>query len=207
MTTRGTLFDVLRRDVARCCFVGMLLCAALAQTPPPAAAPEAGRAASGQSLAGSTKLTAPAPDGARDLGSLLPRDLSPWGRFRTAHIVVKAVMIGLAFASLVTWTVASAKALELIAAKRQLRRALRVLTQVSSLAEAREQLSERGSLTAALGAAMVELRLSHDTSDKVGVKERVASRLERLEARTSRLMSRGTGMLATIGANAPFVGL
>jgi hypothetical protein len=33
-----------------------------------------------------------------------PRDLSPWGMFMQADIVVKAVMIGLALASLVTWT-------------------------------------------------------------------------------------------------------
>jgi len=127
--------------------------------------------------------------------------------FLTAHIVVKAVMIGLAFASLITWTVAFAKALELIAAKRQLRRALHVLAQVSSLAKAREQLSKEGSIAAALEAATAELRLSSAATDKTGVKERVASRLERIEARSGRLMTRGTGVLATIGATAPFVGL
>ena len=47
----------------------------------------------------------------------LPRDLSPWGMFMQADIVVKAVMIGLAIASFVTWTVWLAKTLELIAAK------------------------------------------------------------------------------------------
>jgi biopolymer transport protein ExbB len=35
----------------------------------------------------------------------------------------------------------------------------------------------------------------------------VASRLERLEAATGRRMLKGTGVLATIGATAPFVGL
>jgi biopolymer transport protein ExbB len=54
---------------------------------------------------------------------------------------------------------------------------------------------------------MAELRLSSATIDKAGVKERVASRLERIEARSGRLMTRGTGVLATIGAIAPFVGL
>ena len=39
------------------------------------------------------------------------------------------------------------------------------------------------------------------------MKERVASRLQRLEANSGRLMLRGTGILATIGATAPFVGL
>jgi biopolymer transport protein ExbB len=35
------------------------------------------------------------------------RELSPWSMFLSADIVVKAVMIGLAFASLVTWTALS----------------------------------------------------------------------------------------------------
>ena len=42
----------------------------------------------------------------------LPRDLSPWGMFLSADIVVKGVLIGLVFASFVTWTVALAKGLE-----------------------------------------------------------------------------------------------
>src|SRR5262245_51712401 len=40
---------------------------------------------------------------------LLPRDLSPWGMFVAADNLVKAVMIGLAFASVLTWTIALAK--------------------------------------------------------------------------------------------------
>ena len=40
-----------------------------------------------------------------------------------------------------------------------------------------------------------------------GLKERAASRLERIEAAAGRAMTRGTGILATIGATAPFVGL
>lgn len=44
-------------------------------------------------------------------------------------------------------------------------------------------------------------------SDKEGVKERVASRLERIEASVGRRLGLGTGLLATIGATAPFVGL
>src|SRR5258708_15095038 len=35
----------------------------------------------------------------------LPQDLSPWGMFMTADRLVKAVMIGLAVASVITWTV------------------------------------------------------------------------------------------------------
>ena len=44
-------------------------------------------------------------------------------------------------------------------------------------------------------------------SHPTGVKERIASRLERIEAAAGRRMIRGTGILATVGATAPFVGL
>src|SRR5262249_4671203 len=50
-------------------------------------------------------------------------------------------------------------------------------------------------------------RASDGAVDKDGLKERIASRLERIEAAFSRRISRGTGVLATIGATAPFVGL
>ena len=49
------------------------------------------------------------PTGSGADAATLPRDLSPWGMFMAADVVVKAVMIGLAFASLVTWTVWLAK--------------------------------------------------------------------------------------------------
>ena len=52
----------------------------------------------------------------------LPRDLSPWGMFMAADIVVKAVMVGLVFASVLTWTIWFAKAIELMTARRRLRR-------------------------------------------------------------------------------------
>jgi biopolymer transport protein ExbB len=58
-----------------------------------------------------------------------------------------------------------------------------------------------------LDAAETELRLSADAISADGVKERIASRLERIEAAAGRRMIRGTGILATVGATAPFVGL
>src|SRR5262245_37700247 len=48
----------------------------------------------------------------------LPRDLSPWSMFQAADWMVKAVMVSLAFASLVTWTIWFAKAWELLRARR-----------------------------------------------------------------------------------------
>jgi biopolymer transport protein ExbB len=147
---------------------------------------------------------APAPE----ITLKLPRDLSPWGMFLAADIVVKAVMLGLAFASVLTWTIWFAKVIELIAARRRLRATIAVLSEARSLADCVARLPERDDTAGALiRAAETEFRLSADALDPVGVKERIASRLERIEAAAGRRMIRGTGILATVGAIAPFVGL
>ena len=138
--------------------------------------------------------------------SLLPRDLSPWGMFLSADIFVKAVMIGLAFASLVTWTIALAKGLELTIGALRLRAQLRALERSASLTEARSIFAGRGGLETAANEVETEMRASAGL-DSTGLKERIASRLERAEARAGRKLSRAIGFIATIGATAPFVGL
>jgi biopolymer transport protein ExbB len=128
--------------------------------------------------------------------------------FLAADIVVKAVMVGLALASLLTWTIWFAKAFELLAARRQLRRAIEALNEAHSLADATTRLNDQGGDVALLlRASETELRLSADAITADGVKERIASRLERIEAAAGRRMIRGTAILATVGATAPFVGL
>ncbi|MBI3515577.1 MAG: tonB-system energizer ExbB [Proteobacteria bacterium] len=137
----------------------------------------------------------------------LPQDLSPWGMFMTADSLVKAVMIGLALASVTTWTVLFAKGIELAGAKRKARAALAALAQAKTLTEATERAAlDRGPVAGFLRAAMVEVRLSVELGGD-GVKERVVSRLERLEVAAGRRIGRGIGILASIGATAPFVGL
>lgn len=153
----------------------------------------------------------PAPAPATAVAPALPHDLSPWGMFMAADIVVKAVMVGLAFASVVTWTIWLAKALELASAKAAARRALRRLEGAGSLSEAAEGGAGRkgrlrGPVATLLGAAIEETRRSADLGED-GIKERVAIALSRIEARAGRAMARGTGLLATIGSTAPFVGL
>jgi biopolymer transport protein ExbB len=138
----------------------------------------------------------------------LPHDLSPWGMFISADVVVKAVMIGLAVASLLTWTIWLAKSIELLIARRRLRAGTEALVQARGWHEAAENLSLRHDHVGALvRAARDEVQLSAGALSGAGVKERVASRLERIEAAGGRRMIRGTGVLATVGATAPFVGL
>ena len=137
----------------------------------------------------------------------LPQDLSPWGMFVSADIVVKAVMIGLAFASVLTWTIWLAKSIEILLARRAMRHAIEKLDQARGFAEVAETLSDDREAGALVRAADEELRLSAGALNAEGIKERIASRLERIEAAAARRMIRGTGLLATIGATAPFVGL
>ena len=138
----------------------------------------------------------------------LPRDLSPWGMFMAADMVVKAVMVGLAFASVLTWTIWFAKAIELMMVRRRMQATIAALSQARSWSEASAQMKGLDDGSAALVRATdTELRLSADVMSPSGVKERIASRLERIEAAAGRQMIRGTGILATIGATAPFVGL
>jgi biopolymer transport protein ExbB len=136
------------------------------------------------------------------------RELSPWSMFLSADVLVKAVMIGLAFASLLTWTIFTAKIIELSLARRKLRAAIAGISDAKSLAEAQFMLGANDSvLSTLLAAAIREARLSAGISSDTGVKERAASsfgEIVRAEARRIRL---GMGLLATIGATSPFVGL
>ena len=185
-----------------------------ADVPPgtPAAAPEPGQPEALQPAHADHGADAAAPGAAPVAKSTdaahLPRDLSPWNMFMSADIVVKAVMIGLAFASVVTWTVWLAKSIELTWAKRRLIQAFSEINASHSLAEAAQRLGGRkGIVSGLIDLAAIELRLSADVSDKAGIKERVSSRLDGLAAAAGRDMNRGTGVLATIGSTSPFVGL
>lgn len=136
----------------------------------------------------------------------LPHDLSPWGMFMQADWVVKGVMLLLVLASVATWAVLFAKGWEL-------RRAIALQKAVLARIDAAGTLAESATgdahgAPALVQAARDEIRLSADApGDPDGLKERVASRLERLEAAAARRMTRGTGLLATIGSVGPFVGL
>lgn len=144
---------------------------------------------------------------AADSAILLPRNLSPWGMFLNADVVVQAVMVGLALASLVTWTVWLSKTLELRRAASRARERLAALESGASLADVERDCADHTDAVARLiQAAAAEAGLPGATWD-VDFKERIALRLERVEAAMSRKIARGTGILASIGAVAPFVGL
>jgi len=138
----------------------------------------------------------------------MAHDLSPWGMYQNADIIVKIVMIGLAIASIITWTIWIAKGLELMGAKRRLRGETAQQKKSAPFKEASATAAKAGTLANLLvHDALEEMRLSVNSREKEGIKERVSFRLERLVAACGRNMSSGTGVLATIGSTAPFVGL
>jgi biopolymer transport protein ExbB len=220
------------RTILAALALGAILCAApilaqtasLAQDAAPAAAPPPAAGAAGAAppvappeVAPATEPSPPAGPPAKEpksppritdalLPSALPRDLSPWGMFLSAVPTVKIVMVGLAFASLVTWTVWLAKTIELWNARRLARRGLEVLASVSSLRAAKELAQTRSPVARFVAAAAGEADRSDGLAPE-GVKDRAAILLSRIEAQAGRAIARGAGVLATIGATAPFVGL
>jgi biopolymer transport protein ExbB len=170
---------------------------------PQVAAPAAGAPASAAGTPAATAESAPAK-------ALLnvPRELSPWSMFMSADVVVKGVMIGLAFASLMTWTIFIAKMIELSIVQQKVRSALKKISDARSLAEAQFALgAKEGVLPSLLAACMREARLSAGISSDAGIKERAASSSAEIVRAESRRVRLGMGLLATIGATSPFVGL
>ncbi|MDF0733360.1 tonB-system energizer ExbB [Pseudomonas entomophila] len=208
------------RAIAALLFSLVLAPVAMAEEPTanaataPAAASAPAAAGGEQAPVEATPVDAQAPAGdnvealVEDTSLGMAHDLSPWGMYKNADVVVKAVMIGLAIASIITWTIWIAKGFELMGAKRRLRGEIAVLKKSASLKDASDVANKEGTLAHTLvHDALEEMRLSANAREKEGIKERVSFRLERLVAASGRNMSSGTGVLATIGSTAPFVGL
>ncbi|HEQ1859161.1 TPA: tonB-system energizer ExbB [Providencia alcalifaciens] len=143
-------------------------------------------------------------------GGGFDQDLSVWGMYQNADVVVKTVMIGLLLASVITWALFLSKGSEILIARRRLKDEAKAIADVKSLDEA-VSIAEgfkAGSITRMLLAeATTERALSANSQDLAGIKDRTGFRLERAVAAISRYMGRGNGYLATIGAISPFVGL
>jgi biopolymer transport protein ExbB len=184
--------------------------AAPSVTAPPVPAPAAAAQPAATPAPVASDASAPADGAGKSIKStaVAMRELSPWLMFKNADIIVQAVMVGLAFASLVTWTVFIAKMIELSVAQGKLRGALRKIAEARSLAEAQFALGAKDSLLSRLlAAAMAEARASAGISSDEGIKERAGSSFGEIVRAEGRRIRVGMGLLATIGATSPFVGL
>ncbi|MBJ7405484.1 MAG: tonB-system energizer ExbB [Bradyrhizobium sp.] len=175
-------------------------------TVPSAPAPSASTPAAPTALPAATVSTTAKSEAAAVAPAM--KELSPWMMFMSADIIVQAVMIGLAFASLMTWTVFIAKSIELSVASGKLRSALKRIAEAHSLAEAQMALgTKQGILPSFLAAALHEARMSAGLSSDAGIKERAASSFQEIVRAEQRRIRIGMGVLATIGSTSPFVGL
>jgi biopolymer transport protein ExbB len=179
-----------------------------AKSPPTEAAPNA----ASQAVAPSGDAKAPPAEA--EAKSLKPsatgglHELSPLSMFLSADILVKAVMIALALASLTTWTIAVSKTIEMSLARRRLQASLDRISGSKSLAEAQLALGSTSGLTGdMLAVAVREMRMSEGTFSDSGIKERAQSSFAELSRAEGRRVRFGMGALATIGAISPFVGL
>ncbi|KAA8386419.1 tonB-system energizer ExbB [Acetobacter sp. DmW_136] len=139
---------------------------------------------------------------------LAPISFSPWEMFLNAGLVVRCVMVLLAVAALLTWTIFIAKSVELLRVRVKLAKAEHTLEQAGTLDLGEEGTRKNGIAHTLVMAAETERTRSQDIpDDSEGLKERIVLHLERLEAAEGRRLMRGTGLLATIGATSPFIGL
>lgn len=141
----------------------------------------------------------------------IPHDLSPIGMFLNADWVVKTVMVGLALASVATWVIFIVKFIEVSAVKRRARATLRAVIHAESLSDLSLTVkNDKGVGPVLVKAAQDEVQASVaaiDLAGTAGLKERLSSVLSRIVSAAGRQVSFGTGVLATIGAIGPFVGL
>ncbi len=133
--------------------------------------------------------------------------MSPVGMYLAADIVVQAVMITLAVASVLVWAIFAARLLTLAGARMRLRSNYRKVERAGSLAALGPGYGKgRGVVGAMVRAALGERALSAGTGAG-GIKERTESALGRIEAGAARGMGAGTSVLAITGSTAPFIGL
>ena len=204
------LFHAILKVLAAIGFVTMLV------TLPTSAQPAAGAATEGSTVIAQAAEPVPPQRTGIAIGAAGPggtavrsgHDLSPWSMFLAADIVVKAVMIALALASVATWTILIAKSVELFRMRRKLKGELAAVEETPTLAEACLVIGKApGICPDLLAAAQRELRLSGPSATHEGIKERAASSFGDLQRAEARGVRKGMGTLATIGSISPFVGL
>ncbi len=128
-----------------------------------------------------------------------------------AHWVVQGVSLVLGLGLFAVVTVLLFKAGELWLAGHRLRQSFRSLGRAGTLEEAARILDGRRCVAAGMaGAAVEEYALALPVLAQAGpegVKERVRLRVDRIGGQAAARLRRGTGLLATVAATAPFIGL
>jgi biopolymer transport protein ExbB len=191
-----------------------------AQTPAPApaaAAPAtAAPAADGAAPADSTAAPAENAEGMK-VGGKQAGKLTPIGMFVEADLVVKVVMIGLLACSILSWTLMVIKLVEFRTLSRSSDaflenfRGAKSILDMGRIAESEEFAGNPMADMAAAAASEVELSrqagLSVSGEHRGSTITRASQAIGAVQASLARRLSGGMQFLASVGANAPFIGL
>lgn len=138
-------------------------------------------------------------------------DVSLWGLFMQAGLIVKLVMLGLMAASVWTWAIVIDKYLSYARARRQFDQFEQVFWSGQSLEELYRTLAERNNsgLAAIFVAAMREWKKSFERGARspIGLQMRIDRAMDVTMARESEALESRLSSLATIGSAGPFIGL
>lgn len=138
-------------------------------------------------------------------------DVSLWGLFMQAGLIVKLVMMGLMAASVWTWAIVIDKYLSYARARRQFDQFEQVFWSGQSLEELYRTLAERNNtgLAAIFVAAMREWKKSFERGARspIGLQMRIDRAMDVTMARESEALESRLSSLATIGSAGPFIGL
>jgi biopolymer transport protein TolQ len=142
---------------------------------------------------------------------LTSADLSIFGLFWSAHIVVKLVMIGLLIASIWVWAIAIDKTILYARTRKAMERFEKTFWSGQSLEELYRTLSARPShsMAALFVAAMREWKRSVEGQVRsfAGLQMRIEKVMDVTIAREVERLERRLLVLATVGSAGPFIGL
>ncbi len=133
----------------------------------------------------------------------VPHDFTPLGLFLAADPIVKAVMVGLALASIACWAVIIEKSFALGRLRREVRALASASVTPTVVAEGADDLT-----SIALRAGLPEWRLGQGAQETDGeYRARLDGAMRKAVLRAVRRAEPGLQILATTGSVAPFVGL
>jgi biopolymer transport protein TolQ len=138
-------------------------------------------------------------------------DLSIWGLFWSAHIVVKIVMVGLLVSSIWVWAIVVDKTLLYMRTRKAMDRFEQTFWSGQSLEELYRTQSARPahSMAALFVAAMREWKRSFEGTSRAigGLQMRIEKVMDVTIAREIERLERRLLVLATVGSAGPFIGL
>jgi biopolymer transport protein ExbB len=187
----------------------------LAQTPPPAPAAAAAPAAADNTAAAPADASANAEN--LKVGGSANGKLTPIVMFEQADLVVKIVMIGLLACSILSWTLLVIKLVEFGSLRKTSDRFLesfrgaKSINEMGRIAESEDFAGNPMADMAAAAAAEVELSrqagLNVTGEFRDSTLMRATTAINAVQASLARRLSGGMQFLASVGANAPFIGL